>query len=143
MLLHSDADLASLLRRTKTIAVLGASLKPERPSYQVCCFLMAQGFQVIPVNPGLAGQQLAGHEIVGLLSDIAQTVDLVDVFRHSDSLLQVVDEAHAHGAKAIWTQLNVVHRQAIESALAHGIEVVVDKCPAIEIPRLRSLGIEV
>ena len=143
MLLHSDADLAGLLRRTKTIALLGASLKPDRPSYQVCCFLLAQGFQVIPVNPGLAGQRLAGQEIVGQLSDIAPTVDLVDVFRNSASLPQVVEEAHAHGAKAIWTQLNVVHQQAIDSALAHGMDVVVDKCPAIEMPRLRGLGMEV
>ncbi len=143
MLLNSDAELAALLRRTKTIALLGASLKPERPSYRVCHFLIEQGFRVIPVNPGLAGQQVAGQEIVAQLSDISETVDLVDVFRNSASLPQVVQEAQAHGAKALWTQLNVVHEQAIESALRHGMDVVVDKCPAIEIPRLRALVIEV
>lgn len=124
--------------RTKTIALLGASANPARPSHHVMEFLLAQGFRVHPVNPGLAGQTLLGQPVYARLADIPEPIDLVDMFRAAEYAPQVVDEmlALAVRPKVLWMQLGVRHDAAAARAEAVGIEVVMERCPAIEIPRL-------
>ena len=141
MLIDNDEALAALLKQVKTIALVGASHKPERPSYKVLEFLLAEGFNVTPVNPGLAGQELQGQTVVASLSDIDHAIDMVDVFRDGSALRAIVTDAIAIGAPALWTQLAVRHAEAEREAIEHGLDLVVDKCPLQELPRLRSKGL--
>ena len=136
MPLTSDADIARLLRETRSIALVGASDRPERAAHQVMAVLLAHGYQVIPVNPLLAGHTILGQDVVARLSDIAGPIDLVDVFRRSEFVAEVVDEAIAAGAKAVWTQLGVIDTAAAAHAEAAGLQVVMDRCPKIELRRL-------
>lgn len=134
----TDADITRILKDTKVIALVGASAKPERPSHKVGNFLVSKGYKVIPVNPGQAGKTLFGETCVASLSDITEPVDMVDIFRRAEELGAVVDEAlHAlTGLKYVWMQLDLVNEKAAALARAQGAEVVMDRCPAIEIPRL-------
>lgn len=141
MLIASDAGLAHLLRRVNTIALVGASHKPERPSYKVLEFLLAEGFKVTPVNPGLAGQILQGQAVVGQLADIDHQIDMVDVFREGSALPRVLNETLDIGASALWTQLDVRHAEAEALAIDSGLDLVVDKCPVQVMPRLRAQGL--
>ncbi len=141
MPLSSDADIARILSATRTIALLGASHKAARPSYGVMQFLLASGYTVYPVNPGLAGQQLLGCPVYASLEEIPVAVDMVDVFRQSHFLQGIVAEAIAAGAKTLWTQLGVVDMTACHMAEQAGLEVVMDRCPAIELPRLLAAGL--
>lgn len=136
MPLESDQDIARLLTETKRIALVGASAKPERASNRILKYLLDQGYEVIPVNPGLAGQQLHGATVVDSLEVIGGLIDMVDIFRNSAAAGDVVDEAIAVGAKSVWMQLNVINRPAAERAEKAGLDVVMDRCPKIEIPRL-------
>jgi len=141
VLIETDEGLAKLLKAVRHVALVGASHKPERPSYQVLEFLLKKGYRVTPVNPGLAGQTLLGQTVVGSLSDIDDPVDLVDVFREGSALPGLVDEAIAIGAPSLWTQLDVRHLVAEKKALDQGLSVVIDKCPAREWPRLEACGL--
>jgi hypothetical protein len=133
----TDADIARILTTVRTIAVVGCSPKPDRPSHGVARFLAAQGYRVIPVNPGAAGQAALGTTVRATLADIAGPVDMVDIFRRSEEVGPVVEAALAlPGLQAIWMQLGVVNEAAAQAARARGIAVVMDRCPAIEIPRL-------
>lgn len=131
----TDSDIAALLTRVKTIAVVGWSPKPDRPSHGVAAFLKRRGYRVIPVNPGQAGQQALGETVRASLAEVG-AVDMVDIFRRSEEAGAVVDEAIAIGAKAVWMQLGVMDETAAERARNAGLQVVMNRCPAIEIPRL-------
>lgn len=136
---YSDDFLRGLLRDTRVIAVIGASAKADRASHYVMKYLQDKGYRCIPVNPGLAGQQLLGELVHADLASIGEKVDLVDIFRNSAAAGEVTDEAIANGAKAVWMQLGVRNDQAAARAEAAGLKVVMDRCPKIEIPRLGEL----
>lgn len=136
MPLSTDREIADLLTSVRTIALVGASDRVGRPSNGVMHFLLAQGYRVIPVNPVLAGQTLHGQPVVARLSDIGEPIDMVDIFRNSEAAGAAVDEAIAVGAKAVWLQLGVINPPAADRAEAAGLTVVMDRCPAIDIPRL-------
>jgi len=136
MPLTADQDIADLLRSAKTIAMVGASDRPDRPSYGVMRFLLAHGYQVIPVNPQLAGQTIHDQPVVATLAEIDEPIDIVDIFRNSAAAGAVIDDAIAAGAKAVWTQLGVFNDEGVARAEAAGLKAVVNHCPAIEIPRL-------
>ena len=135
---YSDAHLRDILTRTRSIAVVGVSTNPVRPSYFVARYLDLKGFEVHPVNPVYAGQILLGREIVAGLADIAAPVDMVDIFRRSDAVPGVVDEALdvLPGLKTVWMQIGVEHAAAAAKAEAAGITVIQDRCPKIEYQRL-------
>ncbi len=141
MPLTRDADIAIVLASFRTIALVGASHKPERPSYRVMQYLIDKGYQVIPVNPGLAGQQILGNTVIDTLEAITSPIDMVDVFRQSRFLPEIFKQATALGIGTVWTQLGVVDHAAARAAEERGIVVVMDRCPAIEGPRLRALGL--
>lgn len=141
MLIDNDEELAALFKRVETIALVGASHKPDRPSYKVLEFLLAEGFNVTPVNPGLAGQELQGQTVVASLSDIDHAIDMVDVFRDGSALPDVLTQTIAIGSPILWTQLAVRQADAEREAIEHGLDLVVDKCPLQELPRLRSRGL--
>ncbi len=136
MPLSSDAEIHDLLSRVRTIAMVGASQNPERASYRVMRYLIGRGYRVIPVNPAYVGEQLHGETVIGSLFDIDVAVDMVDIFRKSDAVGPIVDDAIAIGAKSVWMQLGVIDEVAAKAAEAAGLLVVMDHCPKIEIPRL-------
>lgn len=135
---YDNGYIAEILKNTRTIALLGASPNPDRPSNRVMGFLLGKGYTVYPVNPGQAGKQILGQTVYKTLGDVPQPVDLVDVFRAAEYLDGVVDEAIALEVrpKVIWGQLSVRDDRAAAKAEAAGIKVVMDRCPAIEYPRL-------
>ena len=134
----SDDDLRKILAETKVIALVGWSPNPDRPSHHVAAYLAARGYRVIPVNPGQAGRVVNGEVVRARLSDITEPVDMVDIFRRSQEVGAVVDEALRvlPGLKTVWMQLGVEDPIAAELARAAGVAVVQNRCPAIEIPRL-------
>ncbi len=131
-----EHDIAEILNETRTIALVGASDKPDRPSYRVMKYLLDQGYRVIPVSPKVAGGTLLGQKGYATLAEIPEKVDMVDVFRNADAAWDVAQEAIAIGAKTLWLQLGVINEQAAVLASNAGMKVVMDTCPAIEIPRL-------
>jgi predicted CoA-binding protein len=136
MPITQDDDLRQLLRETRHIAMVGASDRPDRASFGVMRFLLSHGYEVTPVNPQLAGQTIHGRTVVAALQEVSQPIDLVDIFRNTAAAGPVIDDAISAGAKAVWTQLGVTPNEAIERAEVAGLKAVVDRCPAIEIPRL-------
>jgi predicted CoA-binding protein len=138
MTVYTNEFLKSLLSSVKCVAIVGVSSNPVRPSYFVARYLSLKGFTVIPVNPGLAGQTLFGQEIKASLSDIEGPIDMVDIFRRSDAVPAIVDEALEAfpDLKAIWMQIGVINADAAQTAEARGVDVVQDRCPKIEYQRL-------
>ena len=133
---YSDAKIRRILSSVRTIAMVGASANWNRPSYFVMKYLQGKGYRVIPVNPGTAGKEQLGETIYACLRDIPDQVDMVDVFRASDQVGPIVDDAIAIGAKVVWMQLGVRNDEAAARAEAAGIEVVMNRCPKIEFGRL-------
>lgn len=136
MPLTSDQDITALLTSAETIAMVGASDRADRPSHGVMRFLLGKGYRVIPVNPQIAGQTIHGQPVVASLAGIGERIDIVDIFRNSDAAGAVIDDAIAIGAGSIWTQLGVFNDAGVARAEAAGLKAVVNRCPAIEIPRL-------
>lgn len=134
----TDDDLRGILTSTKVIALVGWSPNADRPSHRVAAYLVAKGYRVIPVNPGQAGKVVLGQTVRASLSDISEPVDMVEIFRRSEEVGPVVDEAlrALPGLKTIWMQLGVEDAVAAAKARVAGVAVVMNRCPAIEIPRL-------
>nr|WP_295671404.1 CoA-binding protein [Sphingomonas sp.] len=136
MPLTRDEDIKDLLDSARTIALVGASDRPDRPSYQVMKTLQDHGYRVIPVNPQITGEHIHGEFVFRDVSQLGDRIDIVDIFRNSAAAGDVVDQAIAVGAKAVWMQLGVIDAEAAARAEAAGLRVVMDRCPAIEIPKL-------
>ncbi len=136
MPLTRDEDIRALLEETRTIAMVGASDRPNRPSNGVMLLLQRHGYRVIPVNPRITGEHIHGEFVFRELDQIGVPLDMVDIFRKSEDASAVVDAAIAAGAKSVWMQLDVVDHAAAARAEAAGLKVVMDRCPAIEIRRL-------
>lgn len=132
---NSDDAIREILTTTRRVALVGASAKPWRASHEVMRFLLGRGYEVTPVNPGLAGQAIHGRTVVGSLAE-AGPLDMVDVFRASAHVGALVDRVIELGARTIWMQLGVIDVAAAEKARAAGIRVVMDRCPVIEDRRL-------
>jgi predicted CoA-binding protein len=137
ILIYPPTLIASVLRSVKTIALVGASANPLRPSHEVMKFLQGQGFRVIPVNPGLAGQALLGEKVYESLAAIDEPIDMVEIFRRSEAVPPIVDAAIKVGARVVWMQLGVRDDAAAAKAEAAGLTVIMDRCPKIEIGRGR------
>jgi predicted CoA-binding protein len=137
---YSDALIARLLRSVKTIAMVGASPNPVRPSFFAMKYLLDKGFRIIPVNPGQAGKEILGETVYARISDLPAPVDMIDIFRNSDAAGPITDEALANkdrlGLKVIWMQLGVINEEAAKRAEAAGLTVIMNRCPKIEYGRL-------
>ncbi|HEX2240496.1 MAG TPA: CoA-binding protein [Actinomycetota bacterium] len=133
-----DATIRKILSEYRTFAVVGCSANPSRASFRVATFLMGHGYRVIPVNPNECDNQILKQTCYERLSSIpfAEEVEVVDIFRRSEFAGSHVDEAIELGAKAVWMQLGVIDQEAAERAAAAGLDVVMDRCPAIEYRRL-------
>ncbi|WP_027134216.1 CoA-binding protein [Geminicoccus roseus] len=133
---YNDADLRRILKEAKTIAMVGASMNEMRPSYFAMLYLQGKGFRVMPVNPRYAGQTLLGETVYPDLASLPEVPVMVDIFRRSQDVPPIVDEAIRIGAKVVWMQLGVRHDEAAAKAEAAGLEVVMNRCPKIEYARL-------
>ena len=141
MPLTQDEDIAELLASARTIAVVGASDQPGRPSYGVMRFLQEHGYRVLPVNPQITGEHVLGEFVWRELAQIGMPIDIVDIFRRSEAAGDAVDQAIFVGAKAVWMQIGVIDEAAAARAEAAGLKVVMDRCPKIEIARLGLPGV--
>ena len=136
MPLTAAEDIADLLNSVRTIALVGASDRPDRPSNRVMKVLQDHGYRVLPVNPQITGEHVHGEYVWRELSQIGEPIDMVDIFRRPQAAGDAVDQAIKAGAKAVWMQLGVINEEAARRAEAAGLKVVMDRCPAIEIPKL-------
>ena len=136
MPLTRDEAIKALLESARTIALVGASDRPDRPSWRVMRFLQDHGYRVVPVNPQITGEHVHGEFVFHDLHQLGDPIDIVDIFRRPEAAGEAVDQAIAVGAKAVWMQLGVINHEAAARAEAAGLQVVMDRCPAIDIPRL-------
>lgn len=143
MPLTRDEDIAELLTNARTIAMVGASDRPDRPSHGVMKFLQGHGYRVFPVNPQITGEHVHGEYVWRELGQIGEPIDIVDIFRRSEAAGEAVDQAISVGAKTVWMQLGVIDEEAAARAEAAGLKVVMNRCLKIEIMRLRLPKIEV
>ena len=136
----TDEEIGAILRTTRTVAVVGASNNPARPSHGVLGWLVARGYRVFPINPGLSGT-IHGRPVYAKLSDVPEPIDMVDIFRNSEAAGPVVDEALALSPrpKVVWMQLGVSNEAAAQRAAAQGVRAIMDRCPVIEAGRLRLI----
>ena len=139
---YTDAYLRGILREVKTIAMVGASAKWNRPSYFAMKYLQDKGYRVIPVNPGQAGGEILGEKVYASLADIPERIDMVDIFRNSEAAGKITEEAiglkDGKGIAVIWMQLGVRNDAAAASAEAAGLKTVMNRCPKIEYGRLNT-----
>ena len=136
MPLTRDEDIAALLQSVRTIALIGASDRPDRPSYGVMKALQDHGYRVFPINPQITGEHIHGEFVWRELSQIGEPIDMVDIFRRPIAAGEAVDEAIAAGARAVWMQIGVINEDAAARAEEAGLKVVMDRCPKVEIARL-------
>ena len=132
---YSDEYLREILAEVNSIAVVGASLKPQRDSYKVIKTLIDHGYKVIPVNPNEIGKNILGRYFFRDLNSINEPVDMVDVFRSNDAVIRVTEEAIKIGAKVLWTQLDIINEEAANLAEKAGLKVVMNRCPKIELAK--------
>ena len=137
MPLTRDEDIAELLTNARNIAVVGCSDRPSRPSYGVSAFLQRHGYRILPVNPQITGERVHNEFVWRDLDQLGVPIDIVDIFRRPMAAGEAVDEAIAAGAKAVWLQIGVINEEAAARAEAAGLKVVMNRCPKIDIPRLR------
>jgi predicted CoA-binding protein len=137
---YSDDYLRDILTSARNIAVVGASPRRERPSHGVMAYLQRRGYHTIPVNPFAAGGTINGETVYASLAEVPEPIDMVDIFRRPEAAGAVVDAAIAVGTKIVWMQLGVRDDAAAARAEAKGLKVVMNRCPAIEIPRLGLLA---
>ena len=135
-MLRDDDEIAELLTSARTIAIVGASDRPDRASNGVMKFLQSRGYKVFPVNPTITGEHIHGEYVWRELAQIGEPIDIVDIFRNSEAAGEAVDQAIAVGAKAVWMQLGVINPEAADRAEAAGLKVVMNRCPKIETARL-------
>ena len=133
---YSDSYIADILTSVKSVALVGASSNSVRPSFFVLRYLIDKGYDVFPVNPGIAGNQILGRPVYGSLTDIPDRIDMVDIFRDAEAALEITREAIETGAKVVWMQLRVRNDEAAEVAESSGLRVVMNRCPKIEYGRL-------
>ncbi|MDB4254112.1 CoA-binding protein [Gammaproteobacteria bacterium] len=136
MVNYSESYIKEILNKVKTIAVVGASANQDRDSYKVMQVLMQHGYEVFPINPNETGNVILGQPCYADLSSVLVKIDMVDVFRAADAVMGVTKEAIAIGATVLWTQLDIVHKEAAELAEQAGLKVVMDRCPKIELAKL-------
>ena len=136
MVNYSKSYIKEILDEIKTIAVVGASANQDRDSYKVMQVLMQHGYEVFPINPNEVGNFILGQPCYADLSSVSGKIDMVDVFRATDAVMGVTKEAIAIGASVLWTQLDIVHKEAAELAEQAGLKVVMDRCPKIELAKL-------
>ena len=136
MVNYSESYIKEILNKVKTIAVVGASANQDRDSYKVMQVLMQHGYEVFPINPNETGNVILGQPCYADLSSVLVKIDMVDVFRAADAVMGVTKEAIAIGASVLWTQLDIVHKEAAELAEQAGLKVVMDRCPKIELAKL-------
>ena len=133
---YSESYIKEILDEVKTIAIVGASANQDRDSYKVMQVLMQHGYEVFPINPNEVGNFILGQPCYADLSSVSGKIDMVDVFRATDAVMGVTKEAIAIGASVLWTQLDIVHKEAAELAEQAGLKVVMDRCPKIELAKL-------
>jgi hypothetical protein len=133
---YTDDYIREILNTHRIIAIVGASANTVRPSYFVLKYLLEKAFEVIPVNPGMAGKDILGTRVYGSLRDIPSPVEIVDIFRNSEAALEITREAIEIGAKVVWMQLGVRNDEAAHLAETAGLKVVMNRCPKIEYARL-------
>lgn len=136
MVNYSESYIKEILNEVKTIAVVGASANQDRDSYKVMQVLMQHGYEVFPINPNEVGNFILGQPCYADLSSVSRKIDMVDVFRAADAVMGVTKEAIAIGASVLWTQLDIVNKEAAELAEQAGLKVVMDRCPKIELAKL-------
>ncbi|MDO7702022.1 MAG: CoA-binding protein [SAR86 cluster bacterium] len=136
MVNYSESYIKEVLDEVKSIAVVGASANQDRDSYKVMQVLMQHGYEVFPINPNEVGNFILGQPCYADLSSVSGKIDMVDVFRASDAVMGVTKEAIAIGASVLWTQLDIVHKEAAALAEQAGLKVVMDRCPKIELAKL-------
>ena len=136
MIDYSDSYIKKILKKVKTIAVVGASANQDKDSYKVMQVLIQHGYQIFPINPNEEGNLILGQPCYADLSSVSEKIDMVDVFRTADAVMGVTKEAIAIGAKVLWTQLDIVNQEAAELAERAGLKVIMDRCPKIELAKL-------
>jgi len=133
---YSEDYITEILNDVSSVAMVGASAKAIRPSFFVLKYLLAKGYRVMPVNPGLAGSAILDRTVYSSLEDLPEVPDMVDIFRNAEAALPITQEAIAIGAKVVWMQLGVRNEEAAQLAEAAGLKVVMNRCPKIEYGRL-------
>ena len=132
---ESNDNIKEILKNIHTIAIVGASDKPERDSFKVMQFLIERGYKVFPINPNLQNKIILNQKCLSSLNMVDKKIDMVDIFRQKDAVMEITKEAIAIGAKVLWTQLNIVDHEAAEIAEKAGLKVIMNRCPKIELSK--------